>query len=84
MILIDVNVLVYAHRRDLPYHARYRGWLEATLNSEAAYGLAVDMGDGVPAQSSAIRPLAARFITRAPPRVTRTVSITVTPPQPIT
>ena len=39
MILPDVNVLVYAHRADAAEHAQYREWLEATISSEAAYGL---------------------------------------------
>lgn len=39
MILPDVNVLVYAHREDAVDHERYRGWLETTLGSDAAYGL---------------------------------------------
>ena len=39
MILLDVNVLVYAHRTDTADHARYRQWLESAINSEAAYGL---------------------------------------------
>ena len=29
MILLDVNVLVYAHRIDTDRHAEYRDWLEA-------------------------------------------------------
>ncbi|MGD2114327.1 MAG: type II toxin-antitoxin system VapC family toxin [Acidobacteriota bacterium] len=40
MLLIDVNVLVYAHREDLPDHARYRRWLEDLAGSDAAFGLA--------------------------------------------
>jgi hypothetical protein len=40
MLLPDVNVLVYAHRRDAPDHARYLAWLESTVNSDQAYGLA--------------------------------------------
>jgi len=28
MILLDVNVVVYAHREDAPRHAEYRAWLE--------------------------------------------------------
>jgi len=40
VILPDVNVLVYAHREDAPNHAAYREWLEATLNSDKAYGMA--------------------------------------------
>lgn len=39
MILLDVNVLVHAHRRDAPDHERYRKWLETMVGSEAAYGL---------------------------------------------
>ena len=39
MILLDVNVLVYAHRGDAPGHARYREWLESVVNSDIAYGL---------------------------------------------
>lgn len=40
MILVDVNVLVYAHRKDVPDHARYRSWLEGAVGSDAAFGLA--------------------------------------------
>jgi len=40
MILPDVNVLVYAHREDSPNHRAYREWLEASINSDQAYGVA--------------------------------------------
>lgn len=40
MILPDVNVLLYAFRRDSPRHAEYRQWLEALVNAQAAYGIA--------------------------------------------
>ncbi len=40
MILLDVNVLVYAHRRDIPDHLAYLQWLEALINSDQAYGMA--------------------------------------------
>lgn len=40
MILVDVNVLVYAHRQDAPNHDAYRGWLEAIINGDQAYGMA--------------------------------------------
>lgn len=40
MILIDVNVLVYAHRADTPNHIAYRQWLESIINSDQAYGAA--------------------------------------------
>lgn len=39
MVLPDVNVLVYAHRRDAPDHKRYRTWLEDAVNGDEAYGL---------------------------------------------
>lgn len=39
MILVDVNVLVYAHREDTPDHAAYRGWLREAVGSEASYGM---------------------------------------------
>src|SRR5262245_8078798 len=40
MVLIDVNVLVYAHREDAPEHRAYREWLENTIGSDHAYGMA--------------------------------------------
>lgn len=39
MILIDVNVLVYAHREDVPRHHDYRTWLTDVVNGDAAFGL---------------------------------------------
>jgi uncharacterized protein len=39
MILPDVNVLLYAFRRDKPTHSRYHDWLDATLNGESAYAM---------------------------------------------
>jgi toxin-antitoxin system PIN domain toxin len=33
MTLIDVNVLIYAHRPDSENHAKYRDWLEDQMNS---------------------------------------------------
>jgi len=39
VVLIDVNVLVYAHRKDAPGHAAYLQWLEKTASSDAAFGL---------------------------------------------
>lgn len=39
MILIDVNVLVYAHREDTPDHAAYLRWLQEVLGSEVPYGI---------------------------------------------
>lgn len=40
MILPDVNVLVYAHREDVPNHTAFHEWLEAVINSDQAYGIA--------------------------------------------
>lgn len=39
MILPDVNVLVYAHRRDASRHEAYRAWLEEAVSGPAPYGL---------------------------------------------
>ena len=38
MFLMDVNVLVYAHREDTPEHSAYREWLESTINDTVPYG----------------------------------------------
>jgi toxin-antitoxin system PIN domain toxin len=40
MLLLDVNVLVYAHRQDLTGHPLYRTWLERLVGSDAAFGMA--------------------------------------------
>ncbi len=40
MFLIDVNVLVYAYREDVPDHRAYLRWLEGCIRSDQAYGLA--------------------------------------------
>ncbi len=39
MVLTDVNVLIYAHRAELPQHAAARGWLDALVSSDEPYGL---------------------------------------------
>jgi len=39
MVLIDFNVLVYAHRRDSLSHIACRHWLENCIDSEEAYGM---------------------------------------------
>jgi uncharacterized protein len=39
MLCVDVNVLVYAHRVDLPEHANYRPLLERLANDDEALGL---------------------------------------------
>jgi toxin-antitoxin system PIN domain toxin len=40
MLAPDVNVLVYAHRAELPEHARCRRWLEDAVNADAGFALA--------------------------------------------
>lgn len=40
MVLIDVNVLVYAFRRDAPNHLRYAEWLRELMDSNATFGMA--------------------------------------------
>ena len=39
MILLDVNLLIYAVDADSPQHARARRWLEQTLSGDTAVGL---------------------------------------------
>jgi len=39
VILPDVNVLIYAFRRDAPHHELSRRWLEAVISSDARFGL---------------------------------------------
>ena len=39
MQLVDVNVLVYAHRKDSQDHDRYRAWLETWMDSDSAFGV---------------------------------------------
>jgi hypothetical protein len=39
MLVPDVNVLVYAHREELPEHERCRRWVEDTLGGDAAFGI---------------------------------------------
>ena len=38
MFLMDVNVLVYAHREDTLEHSAYREWLESTIYDTVPYG----------------------------------------------
>jgi toxin-antitoxin system PIN domain toxin len=37
--LPDTNVLLYAHRQDVPGHEEYRSWLEALLRGPEPYGM---------------------------------------------
>lgn len=40
MLLIDVNVLVYAYREDSPEHSLFKTWLKDLLDSEEVVGVA--------------------------------------------
>ena len=40
MILADVNVLIYAFRKDSQDHEEYKKWLESVVNGSSAYGVA--------------------------------------------
>lgn len=39
MILPDVNILVFAHRADLPDHTAYKDWLHNLINGKQAFGI---------------------------------------------
>jgi uncharacterized protein len=39
VILPDVNVLLYAFRKDSVGHKQYRGWLDGLVNGDEAYGM---------------------------------------------
>ena len=39
MRLLDVNVLVYAHRLDVPRHQDYAGWFHDLLAGQGPYGI---------------------------------------------
>ena len=39
MILIDANLLIYAHVNNLPQHFTAKGWLDECLNAPAPVGL---------------------------------------------
>lgn len=39
MKLLDVNVLVYAHREDAENHEEYLGWLKGKMSSEGGIGV---------------------------------------------
>lgn len=39
MLLLDVNVWVYAHREDVPGHQQYKRFVETVLESDSAFAL---------------------------------------------
>lgn len=40
MYLLDVNVLIYAHREDAPFHTAYRNWVEGLLRGDQPFAIA--------------------------------------------
>jgi toxin-antitoxin system PIN domain toxin len=40
MMLVDMNVMVYAHRRDAERHPEYRDWMRALINGPEPYAVA--------------------------------------------
>jgi toxin-antitoxin system PIN domain toxin len=40
VILLDVNILIYAHREDSAGHPRFRQWLETLITSQEPFGVA--------------------------------------------
>jgi toxin-antitoxin system PIN domain toxin len=47
VILIDVNVLVYSHRKDAPRHEECRRWLDRVLKSDEPFGVNDQILSGV-------------------------------------
>ena len=39
MLLLDVNMLVFAYREDAPDHDRFRRWLESLLSGDSSFGI---------------------------------------------
>ena len=44
MLMPDVNILVYAHRREDPDHEFYRSWLEGLANSNEPFAMSPLVG----------------------------------------
>ena len=39
MMLVDTNVMIYAHRRDVPRHQEYREWLQQLVDGPQPYAV---------------------------------------------
>jgi toxin-antitoxin system PIN domain toxin len=39
MLVIDVNVLIYAHRKETPLHGEFLDWIESTLSSKRPFSI---------------------------------------------
>lgn len=46
MIVLDINVLVYAHRADEPLHARHAAWLQDLVQSTARFAIPTVVATG--------------------------------------
>lgn len=46
MLLLDVNILVYAHREDSPHHTRYAAWLTDLAQGVEPFGLSAPALEG--------------------------------------
>ena len=40
MMLVDTNVMVYAHRRDAERHREYKAWMQTVINGPEPYAVA--------------------------------------------
>jgi uncharacterized protein len=47
LLLVDVNVLVYALREDAPRHIEYSNWLDRLVNGERRFGVSSTVLSGV-------------------------------------
>lgn len=47
MMLIDTNVMIYAHRHDAERHEEYRDWLQALVNGPEPYAVSDFAMNGV-------------------------------------
>jgi len=68
MILPDVNVLIYAFRRDSARHAEYRAWLQGVVDGPNAYGVSPQV------LASVLRICTHPKIYRQPSTVTETLA----------
>lgn len=68
MILPDVNVLIYAFRRDSARHAEYRAWLQGVVDGPNAYGVSPQV------LASVLRICTHPRIYRQPSSVTETLA----------
>ena len=68
MILPDVNVIIYAFRRDSVRHAEYRAWLQGVADGPNAYGVSPQV------LASVLRICTHSKIFRQPSTVTETLA----------